>query len=161
NDDHVIDPQRSRMFNVNGQPAWANIDHQDAGYNTESVTRQVSRIEPNEAIEALQVRTSNYNAEYGFAGGSWSNTLTRPGTNAVPGSIFEFNTNNYFATRNPLNPGNNPDARFNINQFGATVGGPVMRDRMFFFLSYEGDLRRGNALRFASVPTANLAAATF
>ena len=160
-DDRILDPHRTRTFNVNGQPSFANIDHIDGSQNTEAVTRQVSRMTPNEAIEALSIRTSNYNAEYGFSGGSWSNVSTRPGTNAVHGSLFGFNTKSFFATRNPLNPTGNPDPRFNINQFGGTLGGPIAKDKMFFFLSYDAYLRRGNELRFATVPSDALLAGNF
>jgi hypothetical protein len=159
--DRILDPQRTRTFNVNGQPSFANIDHQDGSQNTEAVTRQVSRVTPNEAIEALNVRTSNYNAEYGFAGGSWSNVVTRPGTNAVHGSLFEFNSNSFFVARNPLTPAGTPSPRFNTNQFGGTLGGPVIKDRMFFFLSYDGYMRRGNEMRFATVPTPELLSGNF
>ncbi len=157
----VEDPQRSRIFNVNGQPAFANVYYQDAGYNNEQFTGRASRVSPNESVQALNIRTSNYNAEYGFAGGSWANTITRPGTNRIHGSAFGFHTNEFFQTRNPLNTSTGPDPKFNTNQFGGSVGGPIIPDRMFAFVSYEGYLQRGDRLSFATVPTADLLAGNF
>lgn len=157
----IIDPQRRRSFHVNGLPDWANIYHQDGGVNTESFLNQVSRVTPNEAIQQLNVRTSNYNAEHGWSGGAWTNVVTRPGTNRVHGSLFGFHTNNFFAARNPLVPGNQENPRFNQNQFGGTAGLPIIKDRMFLFGSYEGFLRRGSTLDFATVPTADFRSGNF
>lgn len=159
--DRVQDPQRTRLYNVNGQPSYANVFYQDAAYGNEQFSGRVSRVAPNESIQALNVRTSNYNAEYGFAGGSWANTVTRPGTNRVHGSLFAFHTNEFFTSRNPLNVTNNPDPKFNVNQFGGSAGGPVIKDRMFFFVSYEGFMQRGDQLSFATVPTAAVRTGNF
>ncbi|MCC6589284.1 MAG: TonB-dependent receptor [Bryobacterales bacterium] len=159
--DRIDDPQRTRQFNVNGQPAFANVHYQDGSYNNEQATGRMSRVAPNEAVQQLNIRTSNYNAEYGFAGGSWGNTVTRPGTNRPHGSIFGFHTGSFFTARNPLNVANNPDPNFNQNQFGGSAGLPLIKDRMFAFISYEGFMQRGNQLSFATVPTAALRAGNF
>src|SRR5215471_3194712 len=96
--DRITDPQRTQSFNVNGQPAWANLYNQDGAYDNEPFSARPLRIAPDESVQALEVRTSNYNAEYGVAGGSWASTVTRPGTNAIHGSLFAFNTNSFFKT---------------------------------------------------------------
>lgn len=159
--DPILDPQRARYFSVNGQPSYANVHQQDGALHTELVTGQVVRVPSNEAVEQFNIRTSNYNAEYGFSGGSWTNTVTRPGTNQFHGSLFEFNTNSFFTARNPLTSSDGQQPRFNQNQFGGTAGGPIIPDRMFIFGSYEGLLRRGNELRFATVPTSDFLAGNF
>ena len=151
--DRIHDPHRSRTFNVNGLPAYANLYNQDGVYANEPFNARPLRIAPEEAVQALEVRTSNYNAEYGLSGGAWSSTVTRPGTNAVHGSLFAFNTNSY------LRSGQTYDQtlhapRSNVNQFGGSAGGPIINDKLFWFLSYEGLLQRGGQEALATVPTA-------
>ncbi len=154
-------PQRSRTFNVNGTPSWSNRDFQDGAWNNEFSSNTVARVQPVESIQNTNVRTANYNAEYGFAGGSWTNNITRPGTNPVHGSLFYFNNNGFFSTRNPINPGNNPAPRFNQHQLGGTAGGAIVPSRAFWFVSYDGLLRRGRTLDFANVPSADFRAGNF
>jgi len=139
--DRINDPQQTRSFNVNGQPVYANLHNQDGAYNNEPFRGRPSRILPDEAAQALEVRTSNYNAEYGLSGGSWSSTLTRPGTNAIHGSLFEFNTNSYFRSGRQLEA-TTESPRFNVNEFGGTAGGALLPDRMFWFVSYDGRMQR-------------------
>ena len=158
--DRISDPQRTRAFNVNGQPAYVNLYNQDGTYDNEPYSGRPSRVEPNEAVQTLEVRTSNYNAEYGIAAGSWASTLTRPGTNAVHGSLFEFNTNSYFRNGRSL-AATQSSPRFNTNQFGGTVGGPVITNKMFWFLSYEGYIQRGREEAVATVPAAGFSSGNF
>jgi len=111
-------------------------------------------------VQSFEVRTSNYNAEYGNSGGSWSSTITRPGTNAIHGSLFEFNTNSYFrAGRTMATSESSP--RFNMNQFGGTAGGPIVPDKAFWFISYEGLLQRGRQEAVATVPAAGFGTGNF
>ena len=158
--DRINDPQRTRSFNVNGQAAYANLYNQDGAYDNEPFSGRPLRTEPDEAVQALEVRTSNYNAEYGIAAGSWASTLTRPGTNALHGSLFEFNTNSYFRSGNTL-AASQTSPRFNTNQFGATAGAALIPDRMFWFVSYEGYIQRGSQEAVATVPAAGFASGNF
>src|SRR4051794_36410073 len=153
--DRINDPQQTREFNVNGQPAYANLHNTDGAYNNEPFSGRPLRIMPDEAVQALEVRTSNYSAEYGLSTGSWSSTLTRPGTNAIHGSLFEFNTNSYFRSGRMLEA-TTESPKFNTNQFGGTAGGAVLPDRMFWFVSYEGRLQRGRQEAVATVPVLGL-----
>ncbi len=118
------------------------------------------RVEPNEAVEALQVRTSNYTAEYGVAGGSWASNVTRPGTNAIHGSLFAFHNDSFLRTGRTFNA-TKDTPRYNVNQFGGTAGGAIVPDYMFWFMSYEGYLQRGRQEAVATVPTAAAAAGNF
>ena len=156
----IDDPQRTRSFNVNGLPAYENLYNQDGAYDNEPFNGRPLRTEPNEAVQALEVRTSNYNAEYGVSAGSWSSTVTRPGTNSIHGSLFEFNTNSYFRSGRSL-PSSLSTPRFNTNQFGGSAGGPVLPDRMFWFLSYEGYIQRGSEEAVATVPSADMRSGDF
>jgi hypothetical protein len=159
-EDRVQDPQRSRVYNINGLPDYANSYFQDGAFQRESFSGRQSRIAPNASVQQLDTRTSNFNAEYGLAGGGHVNTVTRPGTNGVHGSVFGLHTNRFFSTRNPTNFSTS-DPGFNVNQFGGSMGGPVVKDKTFFFLAYEGYLRRGSVLQIDTVPDAALRAGDF
>jgi len=102
-----------------------------------------------DAVQEFQVNRNAYSAEYGRAGGAVINVVTKSGTNEFHGSAFEFfrdkslNANSYAnkIIRNdsvdpPIPP--RPKAPFRINQFGASFGGPIVKDKAFFFLSYDG-----------------------
>ncbi len=160
NSDRIADPQRSRIYNVNGLPSYANAYHQDGSYQNEQFSGSQSRIAPNVAIQQLDVRTSNFNAEYGLAGGAHVNGVTRPGTNPLHGSLFGLHTNRFLTTRNPMNFTTN-DPGFNVNQFGGSVGGPIIKNKTFWFLGYEAFLRRGSILQFDSVPNAAMRSGNF
>jgi len=159
-EDRIEDPQATRSFHVNGLPASANAYFQDGSYQVEAFNARPSRIAPNESIQQMNILTSNYNGEYGFSGGSWVNTVTRPGTNGLHGSLFGLNTNRFFAARNPLNSTDSTPG-FNRNQFGASAGGPIVKDKTFFFAGYEGMIQRGESLQLLSVPSAEFRAGNF
>lgn len=90
-----------------------------------------------DAIQEFSVLTSNYSAEYGKTSGGVVNAITRSGTNHWHGSGYEFVRNSALDTRNYFDdPGSIPP--FTRNQFGGTIGGPIFRDKTFFFADYEG-----------------------
>ncbi len=90
-----------------------------------------------DAIQEFSVLTSNYSSEYGKTSGGVINAITRSGTNQWHGSGYEFARNSALDTRNYFDdPGKIPP--FSRNQFGGTIGGPVFRDKTFFFADYEG-----------------------
>ena len=158
--DRVEDPQRRRSFNVNGLPAWASAYHQDGSYQMDAFSAKAARVAPNEAVQQLNVATSNFNGEHGFAGGSWVNIVTRPATNGFHGSAFGLYTGSFLTARNPLN-NTGSDPGFNQNQFGGSIGGPIVKNKTFLFGSYEGLLRRGDILQLTSVPSLDFRAGNF
>jgi hypothetical protein len=92
-----------------------------------------------DAVEEFSVLTSNYSAEYGFTSGGVINAITKSGTNQLHGSVYEFARNKVFdATDFFDNAAGHPKAPFNRNQFGASAGWKVLRDRAFLFGDYEG-----------------------
>jgi carboxypeptidase family protein/TonB-dependent receptor-like protein len=106
-----------------------------------------------ESIREFRVLTHNFGAEYGRNSGAVVSLVTRSGTNQLHGSVYEFVRNNVFDARDFFNIGALPP--FRRNQFGAAAGGPVRKDRIFFFANYEG-LRQRQALpNISSVPDAN------
>ena len=123
---------------------------------------QAQAVIPNvEALSEFKVLTNNTSAEYGFRQGANVIVSTRAGTNAFHGSLFEFHrnsalaANNFFFNRNSL-PAETGAKRPNYirNQYGATLGGPIVRDRTFFFGSFQGTRIRQGVSRTATVPSA-------
>jgi hypothetical protein len=88
-----------------------------------------------ESIAEFRVNSSNYTADSGSAGGGQVNAVSKTGTNNFHGGLFEFLRNNAFDARSPFDPSQIPP--FRMNQFGGSVGGPIRKNRTFFFASYE------------------------
>jgi Carboxypeptidase regulatory-like domain/TonB-dependent Receptor Plug Domain/TonB dependent receptor len=108
-----------------------------------------------DAIQEFSVLTSNYSAEYGKTSGGVVNAVTRSGTNAFHGSGYEFLRNSALDARNFFEDPSQPKASFKRNQFGATIGGPILKDRTFFFADYEGDRQSKGIPNPDHVPSPN------
>ncbi|PYS47896.1 MAG: hypothetical protein DMG13_26720, partial [Acidobacteria bacterium] len=106
-----------------------------------------------EGILEYRVLTHNFSAEYGRNSGGVISMVTRSGTNSFHGSAYEFLRNKVFDARNFFNQGELPP--FTRNQFGAAFGGPIKKDRMFFFLNYEGLRQRQGRTFVSTVPDDN------
>ena len=106
-----------------------------------------------DTIEQFNVQTSNYSAEYGRAAGSYINIVTKSGTNDFHGTAYDYFRNNvldaqnFFATTGPA-----PELRF--NDFGGNIGGPIRKEKTFFFLNYEGSRQRIGITGSGTVPSA-------
>src|SRR5262249_5075130 len=115
-----------------------------------------------EAVQEFRVATNDVSPEFGRFAGGIVNMSTRSGTNQLHGSAYEFfrntrlNANNFFNNR----AGTKRPA-FNQNQFGLTAGGPIVRDKTFFFISYEGFVLRQGTTNLTTVPTAAMRAGDF
>ena len=107
-----------------------------------------------EAVQEFRVLSNSYTAEYGTVGGGVVNTVTKSGTNSLRGSLFEFHRNSALDSKNFFDVTNDPPD-FVRNQFGASLGGPLVKNRTFFFATYEGLRQRLGVTRFGSVPTAD------
>jgi hypothetical protein len=106
-----------------------------------------------DAIQEFSVLTSNYSAEYGKTSGGVVNAITRSGTNTFHGSVYEFLRNSGLDARNYFEVPTDPKASFKRNQFGGSIGGPVIKNRTFFFADYEG-IRQSKGIAIVnSVPS--------
>ena len=105
-----------------------------------------------DAIEEFSVMTSNYSAEYGKTSGGVINAISRSGTNSFHGSAYEFIRNSALDAPNFFDGGKTPP--FRRNQFGGTIGGPIRRDRTFFFADYEGVRQAKGITNVLTVPSA-------
>jgi len=105
-----------------------------------------------DTVQEFSVQTHGYSAEFGRAAGGIMSAVTRSGTNQLHGTVFEFHRDSALDARNFFDQGEIPD--FRRNQFGATVSGPVVKNKLFYFGSYEGLRERLAVTRFARLPNA-------
>src|SRR5262245_51620292 len=137
-------------FNVAGNSEIANNYIKDGIDNNDETTNQPLHRPILDAVREFKVLTGTYSAEYGRQAGGQIIVTTKNGTNDFHGSAFEFHRNsaldarNFFAPRKPS---------FRRNQFGGVIGGPIRKDRTFFFGGYEGQRRGQQEAGLANVPT--------
>lgn len=145
-----FNPQDSLSNNVNGQSRLANNVQLEGVDNNHRTGLLTAMIPPIEALGTVDITTSNYDAELGRAGGAVTNVSFRSGTNELHGSLFEFNRVSKLAARNFFSQRKAPTT---YNQFGFTLGGPISKNRTFYFGDYQGTRdRRGDVFR-ATIPT--------
>lgn len=137
-----------------GQPELNTMIQVDGADNIQTFTGLPRATPSQEAAKEFRVLNSTYLAEYGRALGGFVNIVTKSGTNQGIGSLYEYWMDDAMAARSILNrPGEDTLAQ---NQFGGTYGGPIAQDRTFFFVNYEGQLRK-QSNRFSKVVLDNLA----
>ena len=170
--DQITDsPGSFGVFSVNGARGRSNnflLDGTDMndGYRNDPAINEAgvfgtpATILPLEAIAELRV-LSNSEAEYGRSAGGVINIVTKSGTNSFHGSGFDFFRNNALDARNYFNNKGQQQNPFHNNQFGGALGGPIVKDKTFFFVDYEGEREKGAESSTACVPTAqDIATAT-
>jgi hypothetical protein len=107
-----------------------------------------------DAIQEFKVQTSTYSAEFGRSGGAVINATIKSGTNQFHGTAFEFLRNSALDARGFFEPADQPKAPFKQNQFGGVFGGPIKKDKTFFFGDYQGTRVRAANTYIVTVPTA-------
>src|SRR6185436_18311298 len=100
------------------------------------------------------VVTGSFDADLGLSGGSAVNVQMKSGTNAMHGSAFEYHSDNAIKAKPYFLPAGQRTPKAINNQFGGTFGGPIRKDKLFYFASYEGSLDRQTGSRLLTVPTA-------
>ncbi|HET9217835.1 MAG TPA: carboxypeptidase-like regulatory domain-containing protein, partial [Terriglobia bacterium] len=148
-------PSRALVFSVNGTSAQSNNTRID-GASSSNIWRPdaVAYVPALESIETVNVVTNSFDAEQGLAGGAAINVQIKSGTNSLHGSAFEYYNGNRLKARPFFLPASERKPKDVFNQFGGTVGGPIVRDKLFYFLSYEGTYNHRFASAIGSVPTA-------
>ncbi|MEO6911671.1 MAG: TonB-dependent receptor [Edaphobacter sp.] len=134
---HSSSTDGSTISSNGGRSTWGqiNVDGITMVNNRHAYVNLFPSID---AIEEFTVQTGNYSAQYGGSAGSNVNIQLKSGTNAFHGTLFEFIRNDAVDARNYFRQAPLPKNILKQNQFGATLGGPIFKDRTFFFLSYEG-----------------------
>lgn len=150
-------------FSMNGSRGRSNnylLDGTDMndGYRNDPAINQAgvfgtpSAILPIDAVAELNV-LSNFQPEYGRNSGAVVNIVTKSGTNQLHGSAAEYFRNDALDARNYFNPSSQPKAPFHNNQYGASLGGPIIKNKTFFFADYEGQQEPVGVVTIADVPT--------
>jgi Carboxypeptidase regulatory-like domain/TonB dependent receptor len=151
------------LFSINGNRGRSNnylLDGTDMndGYrnlpaiNQGGVFGTPATILPMDALEVVSI-TNSTQAEYGRSSGGTVNIVTKSGTNNFHGSVYEYFRNNALDARNFFNSKPGPQDQFHNNQFGFSAGGPIKKDKTFWFVSYEGQREGVGIPTLARVPT--------
>jgi hypothetical protein len=155
--------QREGSFDINGLRSVFNnylldgLDNNFYGTSNQGFSNQVVQLSP-DAVAEFQVVTNNMSAEFGRSGGATVNVVTKYGTNQLHGRVWEFIRNTAFDASGYFLP--NPNANGQVqkpalhqNQFGVTLGGPLKKDKLFFFVDYEGFRQTSSHTADSTLPT--------
>lgn len=145
-------PGRALNTNVNGVNNNNNANRIDGAFSVFLwLPHNAPYIAPSETVETVNVSTNNFDAEQGMAGGVAVNVTTKSGTNELHGSAFAYHDNKSLQARNFFNTGAKPNNITNINGF--TLGGPIRKNRLFFFGGWEGNRERLGFTGLYTLPT--------
>src|SRR5260370_33593521 len=151
---------RPQLASIGGVDANANSVYIDGVPNREPQNAYISLTPGIEGVQEVQVYTGKYNAEFGFSGSAVINVTTKSGSNEFHGAAFEFLRNEATDARNFF-AGGVPNSPFRRTQFGGAVGGPILRNKLFFFGDYQGTLLYTRTTKFTTAPTAKMPTAHF
>jgi hypothetical protein len=140
-------------FSANGAREDSNNFLLDGVYNVDPKLNTFSVRPPVDAVREFEVLTNSYDASFGRNAGAQVNVVLKSGTNQFHGTLYEFHRNAALDARNFFAPADQPDPKYIRNQFGFSLGGPVRRDKTFFFGDYEGTRSREGVTRVTNVPT--------
>ncbi len=157
-DAHSIagNPQRALVTNVNGVSYSTNNTKLDgATISYPWLPHIIAYVPPAEAVETVNIVTNSFDAEQGMAGGAAINVAIRSGTNEYHGAAYWYHTNSALRARNFFFLGNRLPKNI-LNQPGFAGGGPIKKNKLFFFGDWERTSQRENASRFLTIPTAAL-----
>ncbi|HEX2328491.1 MAG TPA: carboxypeptidase regulatory-like domain-containing protein [Candidatus Angelobacter sp.] len=136
---HNPDDTSAGTFNIAGSRSDSVTFVLDGGVNNNLLSNGVVYNPNPDTVQEFRILTSNYTAEYGRNAGGVISVVTKSGTNQIHGSAFEFNRNDTFAANTYFNNKNGiPKDALSRNQYGFTLGGPVIKNKLFWFVSYEG-----------------------
>ncbi len=141
-------------LHINGAREDANNFLLDGVYNGDPKLNTFGVNSPVDAIQEFEVLTSTYDASFGRNGGGQINVALQSGGNRFHGTGYQFFRNAALDARNFFAPAAGDDPKYQRNQFGGSLGGPVVRNRTFFFSDYEGRRVREGITRLSNVPTA-------
>ena len=148
-------------FAVNGTRGDQNNFILDGIDNNSNDNGDVAILSSVDAIAEFKIETSNYSAEFGRSGGAVVNASTKSGSNRFHGEAWEFLRNQLFDARGYFESPGQAKAPYKQNQFGGTLGGPIVKDKAFFFVDYEGTRIHQAQTDFASVPVAGESTGNF
>ena len=156
---------RDASFNVNGQRSEFNnflldgLDNNAYGTSNQGFSNQAIPPSP-DAINEFRAETNNYSAEYGRASGAVVNVSINSGTNQIHGKVWEYHRNTILNAIGPFPPrtnaltGQTQKPTLIRNQFGGAIGGPILKDKLFYFADYEGNRQVQAQYTTATIPNA-------
>ena len=145
--------QAGTLVNVLGQRSGHNLYLIDGATVTDEHFNNMVVAPSIESISEINIQKTSYAPEFGGKSGAVINVVSRSGTNELHGSLFEFVRSHVFDAKNYFDSQAAPIPRFRQNQFGGSLGGPLIRNRTFFFADYEGQRVRKSLTSTFSVPT--------
>jgi TonB-dependent receptor-like protein/carboxypeptidase family protein len=158
----AVNPARGLGFTSNGTTRNANtIRIEGAIANNLWLPHVAAYVPALEAIDTVSVTTSTFDADQGLSGGMAANVLIKSGTNQFKGSAFEYHYDEHLKARPYFLPADQKKPQAAQNQFGGTLGGPIARNKLFFFGSYQGTRDSNISQRFGTVPTAAMRSGDF
>jgi len=140
-------------FAVNGTRGDQNNFILDGVDNNSNDNGDLAFVSSVDAISEFKIQTANYSAEFGRSGGAVINATTKSGGNHIHGSAWEFLRNDALDARGYFESPDDAKAPYRQNQFGGTVGGPIVKQNAFYFLDYEGTRIGSSRTDFTTVPT--------
>ena len=150
------DRRQNSSFTANSEDVELNNEQIDGTDNNERIIGTIGVKPPIDAIQEVTVQTNNYTPESGRTPGGLVTVVTKSGSNKFHGSAYEFFQNDKLSARNPFDVAPSPKSELRQNDFGVSIGGPIIKDRTFFFFAWEG-FRQVTGVAspiFSSVPTA-------
>jgi hypothetical protein len=156
-------PSRGAGFSINGQRSSSTSILLDGAENVDLFTSGIGQIIPLDSVQEFSVMTSNFTAEFGSASGGVVNLVTKSGTNAFHGSAYEFNRISALSSNTYQNAATDTKKGvFTRNNFGFSLGGPIKKNKLFFFNNLEWIRVRSAAPQFLTIldPTSYLALAS-
>ncbi len=162
-------PGRSLTTNINGTNRNNNVTRIDGAASVNLwLPHHAGYVMPAEMVDTVNVTTAAGDSDQGMAGGAAITVLTKSGTNELHGSLFEYHDNqhlkafNYFAKANPRSDGTAQPKPLRIyNNYGGTIGGPIKKNKLFYFYSFDGTRQRDGAVGTYSVPGTDIRTGDF
>ncbi len=156
-----LERQNNSDLHVSGAREASNNFLLDGVDNNDLYINRIVVSPPLDSVREFRLHAANYRAEYGRGGGAQINVVTQGGANRLHGSFYEYLRNDALDARNFFDLPDQPIPPFKRNQFGGSLGGPIRREKTFFFAGYEGTRIRDAVTKTARVPTAAERASDF
>ncbi|PWU05464.1 MAG: hypothetical protein C5B51_14470 [Terriglobia bacterium] len=149
----AANPTRSINFSANGAPTNINSTRIDGASSGGIIDSALTYIPSLEAIQEVNVVTNSFDAEQGLAGGAAVSIQIKSGSNSLHGSLFEYHTDQHLKAYQWAADRTQPNPKYINNQYGASLGGPIRRDKLFYFASFEGTGYSESVTQVVQVPT--------
>jgi carboxypeptidase family protein/TonB-dependent receptor-like protein len=155
-------PGRALTTNINGTNRNSNMTRIDGASSVNLwLPHHVGYVMPAEMVDTVNITTSAGDAEQGMAGGAAITLVTKSGTNEIHGSLFEYHDNQHLKSRNFFQAFGVEKPLRIYNNYGGTIGGPIKKNKLFYFYSFDGSRQRDGAVGRYSVPTADIRTGDF